>query len=428
MNHEILLLITSLIAISFFSGMEIAFVSSNKLQIELLKQQETSTGKILGFFIKNASKYIGTTMVCNTLAIVIYDQSMTQILEEPLEMFLHNFLGIHNDILEITLHAILATIFVLIVAEFVPKTVFMANPNTMLEFFAYPMQLIYWLMYIPVWLIMLPTKFFIEKILRMEFSEEKPVFGLTDLNHFVANQTPSPEAHEDKVEVDAKIFKNALKFKNTKVKECMRPRTEIVAVDIEDGTEKLYETFIESGHSKILIYKNNIDDVLGYVHSHALFKKPKTIEEVLNPIVIAQEVTSANELLVNFIEQRKSLAIVVDEFGGTAGLVSIEDIIEEIFGEINDEHDEIEHKEFKIDENNYIFSARLEIDYLNDKYNWEIPTGEYDTLGGYLISVIEDIPQVGEVFDVDDFQLTIISKEENKLDKIKLSLKNKANH
>lgn len=425
MSNEIIILIISLIAVSFFSGMEIAFVSSNKLHIELLKQQESGKGKILGFFVKNASKFIGTTMVCNTLAIVLYDQMMTKLFESPLEMFFKEYLGFHNDILEITIHAILATILILVIAEFVPKTVFMANPNTMLEFFAYPMQLIYWIMYIPVWLIMLPTKFFIEKILRMEFSEEKPVFGLTDLNHFVANQNPSPESHDDKADVDAKIFKNALKFKNTKVKECMRPRTEIVAIDVNDGLDVLYKKFIESGHSKILIYKTNIDDVLGYVHSHAFFKKPKTIEEVLNPILIAQEITPANELLVEFIEQRKSLAIIVDEFGGTSGLISIEDIIEEIFGEINDEHDEVENKELKIDDKNYILSARLEVDYLNDKYNWEIPTGEYDTLGGYIIATIEDIPQVGEVFDIDDFQFTILSKEENRLDKIKITLKTK---
>lgn len=423
MSNEFIILIGTLLAVSFFSGMEIAFVSSNKLHIELLKQQESGTGKVLGFFVKNASKFIGTTMICNTFAIVLYDQTMTNIFEKPLEHFLYNYLGYHNDILEITIHAILATILILVIAEFIPKTIFMANPNTMLEFFAYPMQLIYWITYPIIWVIMFPTKFFIEKILRMEFSEEKPVFGLTDLNHFIANQTPSPESKDDKADVDAKIFKNALKFKNTKVRDCMRPRTEIVAIDYSEGMEVLYDKFLESGHSKIVIYKENIDDVQGYVHSHAFFKKPQSLDEVLNPILIAQEITPANELLVEFIEQRKSLAIIVDEFGGTAGLVSIEDIIEEIFGEINDEHDEVVTNEIKVDDKTFIFSARLEINYLNDKYNWDLPIGEYDTLGGYVISVIEDLPQVGDVIDLEQYQFTIISKEENKIEKIKVTLK-----
>lgn len=422
MSNEFIILIGSLLAISFFSGMEIAFVSSNKLHIELLKQQESGTGKILGFFVKNASKFIGTTMICNTFALVLYDQIMSRILEEPLQHLLHNYLGVEGEILEICIHAILATIFVLVVAEFIPKTVFMANPNTMLELFAYPMKLIYWITFPIIWLIMVPTKLFIEHILRMEFSEEKPVFGLTDLNHFIANQTPSQEYKEDKADVDAKIFKNALKFKNTKVKECMRPRTDIVAIEHGEGIDELYKKFLDSGHSKILVYKESIDDVLGYVHSHAFFKNPKSIDEVLTPILIAQEITPANELLVEFIDQRKSLAIIVDEFGGTSGLISIEDIIEEIFGEINDEHDEVEQNEIKIDDKTYIFSSRLEINYLNEKYGWDLETGEYDTLGGYVISALENIPEVGDLIEIGKFQFTIISKEENRLEKIKVCL------
>jgi CBS domain containing-hemolysin-like protein len=227
---------------------------------------------------------------------------------------------------------------------------------------------------------------------------------------------------DEEPEIDAKIFNNAIEFKTIKVRECMIPRTEIVAVDVNDSIEELKKLFIETGHSKILVYRNSIDDVIGYCHVLALFKKPEEIKSILTEILIVPETMLANELLIQFINERKSLALVVDEYGGTSGLVSIEDVIEEIFGEIRDEHDDEYLTEQQLDEHNYIFSARHEIDYLNDKYNLSLPEGEYDTLGGLIFAYHEDIPQVNEIIEIPPFIITILTMEENRIDKVKLTV------
>jgi CBS domain containing-hemolysin-like protein len=254
----------------------------------------------------------------------------------------------------------------------------------MLNFFAVPMLGIYYLMYPIVWLIVGLSRGFITQILRLEYNEEKPVFTITDLNSFIKDQMRQSR-NPGTIEVDSKIFDNAIEFKTVRVRECMVPRTDIVAVETEDSIEDLKRVFEESGHSKVIIYRESIDEVIGYCHQLELFKKPKSIEDILTPILITPESALANELLIQFIQERKSLALVVDEFGGTSGIVSMEDIIEEIFGEIDDEYDNEDLTEQLLGEMEFLLSARLEIDYLNDKYRWNLPYGDFETLSGFIL-------------------------------------------
>jgi CBS domain containing-hemolysin-like protein len=261
-------------------------------------------------------------------------------------------------------------------------------------------------------------------VLRLEYSEAKPVFGLTDMNNYLKNMFQVRHENEE-VDLDKKIFHNALEFKTVRIRECMIPRTEIIAVSQEEGISRLREVFVESGHSKILIYRETIDDVIGYCHSSALFKKPQTVGEILTPIIIAPETMMANDLMVQFIREHKSLAVVVDEFGGTSGLVSMEDVIEEIFGEIEDEHDEDDLIEQKLDDKTWLLSARHEIDYLNETYHWSLPHGDYETLGGLILSFTEDFPQKGETISIPPFSFTIQSTDDNRIDTVKVVVENK---
>ncbi|MEQ8478310.1 hemolysin family protein [Fulvivirga sp.] len=411
-------ILATLMLSAFFSGMEIAFVSADRLHIELQNKKGIWTGKIISKFIQNTSRFISTTLVGNTLALVIYGIYMARLLDPIIRESLPTVLL--NEPTVMILQTILSTILVLFTAEFLPKSIFMINPNTMLRVFALPMDIIYRFMYPVVVIIVSSSKFIITKIFNHPYEDDTPVFRLTDLNNYIKNTLLADE--QSNVEVDTKIFNNALEFKTIRVRECMLPRTEIVAVEVEDTIEELKQAFIESGHSKILVYRDSIDDVIGYCHSLELFKKPKKIEDILTQIVIVPETMLANELMIQFITERKSLALVVDEFGGTSGIVSIEDIIEEIFGEIQDEHDDEDWVEQEIDKNTYIFSARHEIDYLNDKYNWNLPIGDYETLGGMILSLTEDLPDVGEIIEHPPYTFIIQSTNDIRIETIKLEV------
>lgn len=420
-SSYLIYIIISLLFSAFFSGIEIAFISSNKLHIELQSQQGIISGKILSKFLERPASFIGTTLIGNTISLVVYGIYMAKMVEPVL---LDNLpLILQNPIFVLVTQTVISTICVLFVAEFTPKSIFLLNPNGLLSFFALPLWFIYYLTYPIVFLIVSLSKLFIKYILRLDYEEDKPVFGLTDLDHFVKN-TVQLDHQENKVELDKKIFNNALEFKTIKVRECMIPRTEVVAVDIEDSLEDLKKAFSESGHSKVLIYRDTIDDIIGYCHSLALFKKPASIKDIYSPIIIVPETLPANELMIQFIQEHKSLALVVDEFGGTSGIVSLEDIIEEIFGEIQDEHDHEDLVEEKISNDSFRFSARLEIDYINEKYFLGIPDGDYDTLGGFILSITENFPQLKEEVDSAPFKIIIESMEENRIDLVKLIVTN----
>jgi putative hemolysin len=419
MEYQITIIIISLIFSALFSGLEIAFVSADKLQIELQGKRGQISGIILSKFINQPSSFISVTLVGNNIALVVYGIFMANLMEPIISNMLPVFL--HSDATILLLQTVLATIIVLFTAEFTPKSIFLLNPNWLLTIFAPFIWIVYYIMWPVIFLVIGLSRFMITKILNLEYSEDKPVFGLTDLTHYIRNNLMQA-TQANNMDVDPRIFSNALEFKTVKVRECMVPRTELEAVDIEDGIEELKEAFIRSGHSKILVYKDSIDDIIGYCHSQEIFKKPKDINSIVNPIIIVPETMLASELLIQFITERKSIALVVDEFGGTSGVVTIEDIIEEIFGDIQDEHDSEEWVEQKIDNNTYLLSARHEIDYLNEKYNWDIPKGDYDTLGGFILSITENIPSTHEVIEYPPFSFTIVSMQDNRIDIVKLTL------
>ncbi|NOS56493.1 MAG: HlyC/CorC family transporter [Cyclobacteriaceae bacterium] len=411
MDNSYILIAITLAFSFFFSGIEIAFLSANKLQIELQGKQGVLWGRIMSYFLKRQSWFIGTTLIGNTLALVLFGIYMAQLIEPWLASNLPQ--SINDEVFILIFQTLISTLLILFTAEFLPKSLFLINPNLMLATLAVPFRIIYIILAPLTFSIVYLSKIVIIHVLRIEYSEEKPVFALTDLNNYLKSMLKVRHDDED-VGLDKKIFHNALEFKTVRIRDCMIPRTEVTAIDVEEGIDKLRDAFIQSGHSKILIYKESIDNVIGYCHSSALFKKPRHIEEILTPINIVQETMMANNLMVQLIKEQKSMALVVDEFGGTSGIVSMEDVIEEIFGEIEDEHDDDDLIEEKIDEMTYLLSARLEVDYLNDHYKWQLPKGDYETLAGLILSYTEDFPAEGETVAIPPYSFTI-QKTENKL-------------
>lgn len=415
---ELLAIVAAMLFSAFFSGVEMAFVSSNKLYFELKAKQQMLSARIISYFNRYPSRFIGSMLIGNTLSLVAYGIFMEEYLHH---VILHYFPWLFNELFASLLASILATILILTTSEFLPKSIFLINPDAILKFLALPTFLIYVLMYPFVWSIVGLSKWFITQVLRLTYSEEKPAFGLTDLRHYLENLNRKISLEEES-EVDSKIFHNALEFKEVRVRDCMIPRTEITGMDVEEGIERLRELFISSGHSKILIYQENLEEVLGYCHSLALFKKPKDIESIITQIPIVPEAMLANDLLMLFSKERKSLALVVDEFGSTSGLVSLEDVMEKIFGEIQDEYDDSEDWiEKQLDEHTWILSGRHEIDYLNEKYDWNLPEGDYETLGGMLISIYEDIPQVQEIISLDVYQFQILTADDKRIETVKVT-------
>ncbi len=409
-------ILTSLISSAFFSGMEIAFVSANKLKIELDGKQGDFFAKIVSNFLKRPSRFIGAMLVGNNIALVVYGIYMAKILEPEIARFTQ------SDLIILLIQTVISTILILITAEFLPKTLFRINPNNMLRFFAFPLLIIYYVLLLPMLLVIGISEALIKLFSPGIKMQEDLNFGRVDLEYYIKEGTENNENQED-IDHEIQIFQNALDFSKVKARECMVPRTEVIAMDIEDSIENLTAKFIDTGLSKILIYRDTIDNIIGYTHSFELFKKPDSIKSILLPVPIIAISMPANEILEEFIEQRRSIAVVVDEFGGTSGIVTIEDIIEEIFGEIEDEHDKEELIETKISDSEFLFSARLEVDYLNDEYGLNLPESDnYETLAGLLINTFESIPIMNEEIILDNFIFTVKKVFQNKIDLVHLKL------
>ena len=409
-------MIGSLFFSIFLSGIEVAFLSANKIQIELEGKKGNLGGTIMTFFNQKPTWFIGTTLIGNIASLILFGVFTTLCL---LAWYEPRYASRSiSALIPIVVVTFTLSVIILYTVEFFSKSFFIINSNKMVRIMALPFVVIFVVLFPVVFTVISLAKLIINQVFGLEYSKEKPVFGLTDVNHYLKSMHRIKR--DRNLELDKKIFKNALEFKSVRIRDCMIPRTEIVAVGLDAGLKKLHEAFLESGHSKIIVYKDSIDDVVGYCHSSALFKKPNRIEEILTPIIIIPETTLARELMIRFINEHKSLAAVVDEFGGTSGIVSMEDVIEEIFGEIEDEHDEDTEIEIRLDKTTWLLSARLEVDYLNETYGWKLPTGDYDTLSGLILSYTEDLPKTGETIQVPPFTFVVQATEENRINTVKV--------
>lgn len=404
------MVLSMLVLSGFFSGLEIAFLSANKLRIELKSQDGHRWAKILSNYMNMPSKFIATLLIGNNIALVIYGIMMGNLLSELL-IFPQQLAG-----LQFLLVTILSTIIVLVTAEFLPKALFRINPSGFLATLIYPFQIFYWLLWPVVQLIVAISRGTFWVLFKERFVEDSRVFSKVDLNHFIA----SSYGDEENEIVDTEVLKNALEFNTVQVRNCMIPRTLVKAVDISASIEELAHLFQQTNHSKILIFKEDIDQIIGYVHQIELFKNPKTIQSILMPILITNESKNASELLNEMGNKRKSIALVVDEYGGTAGIVTVEDILEEIFGEIEDEHDVDQKIEKELNKGLYLFSSILEIDHLNDVYKLGLPVGDYETLGGFIVSKYEKIPKRGEKLLIDGFEIEVVKANQTSLEQVKL--------
>lgn len=413
--NTLLLIAITLVFSAFFSGMEIAFLSSNKLKIELDKQQGVFSARLLSDLVKHPSHFIGTLLVGNNIAVVVYGVAMAKVLEPVFFDW-----GMSNALVLIA-QTLVSTLLILIAAEFIPKTLFQANPNFVLTIFTIPMKVTYYILWIPMYIMVGLSNIVLYLFFGLRTGKKELVFGRLDLKNYVREITETAEKTESELDHEIHIFQNALDFSNVKARDCMVPRTEIVAVALTDDLEKLRTLFIDTGHSKILVYRDSIDHIIGYVNSVEMFNDPDSIKRLIVPVIIIPEAITAKEVLELFIKQNKSLAVIVDEFGGTSGILTIEDIIEEIFGDIEDEHDMEKFFEEVLDENTYNFSARLEIDYLNEKYRLNIPkSDDYETLAGYILHNFEHIPDQNSELTIDQFRFKITGATNVRIETVQL--------
>lgn len=415
-------IIISLMLSGFFSVLETSFKAANKLQLELEGRMGNLPAQLLTFFSKRPALFTGTTFIGTTLSLVAFGTLMSLLLSPTLESALPE--RISNGLVFVVIQTIVSAFIILALASILPKTAIISYHTQILIALVVPFTISFVLLAVLTFPLLAISRFFVVNVLRSKDTSEIAPFEETDLRPYTNALTDTPAKLED-IELDKKIFHNALEFKTVKIRDCMIPRTEITSIELNESIEKLREAFVESGHSKVIIYKQSIDEIIGYCHSSALFKRPEEIKDILTPIIIVPETALANELMIRFINEHKSLAVVVDEFGGTAGLVSMEDVIEEIFGDIEDEHDdEDELVEQKLSENTYRLSARLEVDYLNENYQWQLPTGEYETLGGLILAHSQEFPKQGQTIEVSPFTFTVLDIRANRLETVVVKVEN----
>lgn len=421
MSTNGLIIIFSLILSGFFSGMEIAFVSSNRLMQELDLKRKVIPARILSAFYNNPSRFIGALLLGNNVALVVYGIAVANMLEPIIINILPA--GFSSEYIILLIQTLFSTLLILIVAEFIPKVLFRINPNTILKAFALPVWMFYYAFYPIILLYIGISEIILRSIFRVKLANESYSFSAIDLEEYVKDSLPDNETRED-VNQEIQMIQNAIDFKHVKLRECMVPRTEIVALEIKQNLDEFRKLLMETGHSKIFIYEDSIDHIVGYVHVFDLFHNPKSISEIIREIDPYPETTTARELLRNFIENHKSVAIVLDEFGGTSGIVTMEDVIEEIFGEIEDEHDQEKDIEKQVSDNTFIFSARLEIDYLNEKYKFNFPVlDDYETLAGFVIHNYNSIPIVNQKIKVGQYLFTILKSSGNRLEEVKMEIR-----
>lgn len=403
---------------AFFSGMEIAFVSSSKLRFEVDKNSQSLSAKLLSVFYNNPNNYISTMLVGNNIALVIYGIMMSRVIDGFLEQYVTS-----NPVWLLLTDTIISTLIILVVGEFIPKTIFKINPNATLRFFSLPTFLIYCILY-PISLFATACARIILRLFGIKLNKENSTKAFTkmDLDYFIQSSIQQGNGAQD-LDTEVKIFQNALDFSNLRIRDCMVHRTEIEAVSKEATSEELMRTFVETGFSKLIVYEDTIDNIIGYIHSSEMFKNASTWQEHICKMPFVPESMQAQRLMEQFLQQKKSLAVVVDEFGGTAGIISLEDIVEELFGEIEDEHDTDEYIAKKTEDDTYLLSARLEIERVNEMFGLNLPESDnYQTIAGFILNHYRSFPKMHEIIQIDNFRIKIIKVESSKIELITLKI------
>ncbi|NND63394.1 MAG: HlyC/CorC family transporter [Flavobacteriaceae bacterium] len=411
MEYQILIIVSTLILSAFFSGMEIAYVSANKIHIEIEKKQNNFLASVLKRITRRPSKFIATMLVGNNIALVVYGFFMGDLIMRYINL---------DGAAGLLVQTVISTLVILVTAEFLPKVFFQIYANQLVKFFALPAYFFYMLFSLVSEFVIWISDLVLKVFFKTEGDAVQLSFSKVELGNYISEQMDSIEL-QDEIDTEIQIFQNALEFSEVKAREVMIPRTEVIAVDIHTTPKELVKIFTETGLSKILVYKENIDDILGYIHSFELFKKPTALKKVLMPVVFVPEAMLAKDVLNILSRKRKSIAVVIDEYGGTSGIMTVEDIIEELFGEIEDEHDSVALVEESLDEDRYNFSARLEVDYLNETYKLELPENDaYETLGGMIVNFTEEIPQQNETVEIEGFTIKVLEVSNTKIELVEL--------